>query len=298
MIMDEGMLLSILLQTAYASTPLLLSSTGEILSERAGIVNIGLEGVMLLSGFVGVVVGQETLNPLLGILAGIGTGALVGLIHGMITAYMKGDHTISGLGINLFALGFVPYGIYAVWGVRGYFNPSDQAKVPKVFSVSPIFIASLVLVPLIYYILFKTRFGLSLRACGEDPHSADASGVRVERMQLLASVIGASFSGLAGVFMSLDWLTTITKDLPAGRGFIALAIVNFANWNPLLGLLGSYVFGFSWVAIEWLKISALKQVIPVTLLNTIPYLVTLAVTAGALGRSRPPKYAGVPYKKE
>jgi len=296
--MDSSMVLSILIQTAYASTPLLLSSVGEVLSERAGIVNIGLEGIMLISGFVGVVVGQELLNPLAGVLAAVAAGALIGLLHGFITAYLKGDHVISGLGINLFALGFVPYGIYAVWGVRGYFNPSDQAKVPKIFGVSPIFIASLVIVFLIQYLLFRTKFGLSLRACGEDPHAADASGVRVERMQLLAAVIGSSLSGLAGVFMSLDWLTTITKDLPAGRGFIALAIVNFANWNPLLALLGSYIFGFSWVAIEWLKISALKQIIPVTLLNTIPYIVTLAVTAGVLGRSRPPKYAGVPYKKE
>ena len=296
--MDMSMLINILIQTAYASTPLLLSATGEIFSERAGIVNIGLEGIMLISGFVGVVVGQELLNPFAGVVAAVAVGALIGLLHGFITAYLKGDHVISGLGINLFALGFVPYGIYAVWGVRGYFNPSDQAKVPKIFGVSPIFIASLIIVFAIQYVLFHTKFGLSLRACGEDPHSADASGVRVERTQIIAAVIGSSLSGLAGVFMSLDWLTTITKDLPAGRGFIALAIVNFANWNPLLGLLGSYIFGFSWVAIEWLKISSLKQVIPVTLLNIIPYVVTLAVTAGVLGRSRPPKYAGVPYKKE
>ncbi|MEM3229606.1 MAG: ABC transporter permease, partial [Fervidicoccaceae archaeon] len=240
--MDSSMIANILIQTAYASTPLLLASTGEILSERAGIVNIGLEGIMLLSAFIGVVVGDGLKNPLAGILAAVALGALIGLMHGFITAYLKGDHIVSGLGINLFALGFVPYGIYAVWGVRGYYNPSTQAKVPSVFGVSPIFISSIIIVFLVYYLLFHTRFGLSLRSCGEDPRSADASGIRVERMQLLAAVIGSSLSGLAGVFMSLDWLTTITKDLPAGRGFIALAIVNFANWNPLLGLLGSYLF--------------------------------------------------------
>ncbi len=298
---DLAMILDIIRGTTYAMTPLILAAVGEIFNERAGIVNIGLEGIMLISGFMAVVAAEMTLNPIVGVLAGIAIGAFIGLIHGYITAYLKGDHIISGLGINLFALGAVAFGIEAVWGVRGYHTPPDAAKVPDipVLEISPIFIAMILITIGTHYLLYRTSIGLKVRAVGENPEAADVVGVNVERVQLLATIYGAALTGLAGAFLSIDWLTAITKELPAGRGFIALALVNFANWSPLLALGGGLLFGFFWTLGEWIKnMAAIKAVIPVTLMNTIPYIATLAVVAGLIGKSRPPRYVGRPYKRE
>ena len=299
--LDLTMILDIIRGTTYAMTPLILAAVGEIFNERAGIVNIGLEGIMLISGFMSVVAAEMTLNPIIGVLAGVAIGAFIGLIHGYITAYLKGDHIISGLGINLFALGAVAFGIEAVWGVRGYHTPPDAAKVPDipVLEISPIFIAMILITIGTHYLLYRTSVGLKVRAVGENPEAADVVGVNVERVQLLATIYGAALTGLAGAFLSIDWLTAITKELPAGRGFIALALVNFANWSPLLALGGGLLFGFFWTLGEWIKnMAAIKAVIPVTLMNTIPYIATLAVVAGLIGKSRPPRYVGRPYKRE
>ncbi len=299
--MESSLILDLIRDTTFAMTPLLLAALGELFTERAGIVNIGLEGIMLLSALAAVAVAEAFMNPWMGVLAGVGMGVLIGVIHGYISAYFKGDQIISGLGINLFALGFVAFAIEAIWGVRGYHTPPYEAKVPRIpgLEISPIFIVSIILVIVTYYILYKTSLGLKIRAVGENPEAADVVGVHVERIQLLATVYGAALTGLAGAFLSIDWLAAITKELPAGRGFIALAIVNFSNWNPLLALGGSVLFGFFWVLGEWLKnIGTVKAVVPITLMNTIPYIATLVVTAGIIGKSRPPRHVGKPYKRE
>lgn len=286
--------------TTFSMTPLLLAAIGEIITELAGVVNIGLEGIMLLAGFTAVAA-AEAWGPLAGLLAGVLTGALVGLLHGWISVYLKGDQIISGLGINIFAFGFVAFGIEALWGVRGYYTPPPEAKVPRIpgLGVSPTFIAAIVIAAASYYVLYKTGIGLKIRAVGEKPDAAESVGVHVERVQLAATIAGAALSGLAGAFLSIDWLAAITKELPAGRGFIALAIVNFANWNPLLALAGSGLFGFFWTLGEWVKnIGTIKAIIPIPLLNTIPYVATLVVTAGLIGKSRPPTHIGRPYRRE
>ncbi|MEM4579485.1 MAG: ABC transporter permease [Thermosphaera sp.] len=298
--MDAQMIINILVQTSYAATPLLLASVGEIVGERAGIVNIGLEGIMLISGFVSIVLAYTFQSPFIGVIGGILIGGVIGLLHAIIATYLKGDHVISGIGINLFAAGFVPYGIEAVWGVRGYFTIPASLKVPKIpgTDLSPLFITSIALALITYLVMFKTPYGLMLRACGEEPRAAESAGIRIEMTQTLASIITGLFTGLAGAFLAIDWLSSITKNLPAGRGFIALAIVNFANWNPILGVAGSYLFGFFWVLIGWLKLSPLKEIIPLPLMETFPYIATLAVTAGVIGRARPPRFVGKTYKRE
>jgi ABC-type uncharacterized transport system permease subunit len=297
---DMQSVINILVQTSYAATPLLLAAVGEIIGERAGIVNIGLEGIMLVSGFASIVFAHMFQSPFIGLVAGVLIGGFIGLLHALITAYLKGDHVISGIGINLFASGFVPYGIEAVWGVRGYFTIPASLKVPRIpgTDLSPIFLLSLILAIGSYWFLFKTPYGLILRACGEEPRAAESTGVKIELTQTLASTVTGLFTGLAGAFLAIDWLSSITKNLPAGRGFISLAIVNFANWNPILGIAGSYLFGFFWVLIGWLKLTPLKEVVPLPLMETIPYVATLAVTAGVIGRARPPRFAGRPYRRE
>ncbi|MGC9012492.1 ABC transporter permease [Thermogladius sp.] len=297
--MEWSTLWQLFVQTLNASTPLLLAATGEIIGERAGVANIGLEGIMLISAFTSIYVDSLFANPWLGVLAGVATGLLLGLVHGFVSAYLKGNQIVTGTGVNLFATGFVAYSIIAFFHVAGYYTIDISLTVPKVFGLSPIALSSVVIAVLSYYFLFRTQAGLAIRACGENPEAADSVGVRVELVQTAASAIAGALTGLAGAFLSIDWNAGITKQISAGRGFIALATVNFANWNPILGIAGSFLFGFFWVLGEWMKnIGWLKEIIPVHLFNTIPYVATLVVVAGVIGKSRPPKYVGVPYKRE
>ena len=299
--MDIASIVEIARQTSYAMTPLVLAAVGEIVTEKAGVVNIGLEGIMLLSAFIAVYVAEITGGPWLGVVAGTVLGAFMGVIHGIISNYLKGDQIISGLGINLLALGLVPFGIEAVWKVRGYHTVPPEAKVPPLpyIQVSPIFFLTILITILTYYMLNKTNYGRKIRAVGENPEAADVVGINVEFVQTVATIYGAALAGLAGAFLSIDWLSSITKNLSAGRGFIALALVNFANWNPLLALIGGVLFGAAWTGAEWLKIiPEIKALIPVSLLNTLPYIATLVVVAGFIGVSRPPAHIGRPYKRE
>jgi len=282
-----------------AMTPILLTALGEILAERAGVVNIGLEGIIMLGALFGVMAAEAAHGPLMGLLAGLATGAAIGLLHAWLTAYLKGDHIIPGVGINTLALGLVPFMLIVYWHSAGQHQVPDYARVPKIAGISPVTILAIALAPAMWYILFRTSWGLAVRSVGENPEAADTVGIRVERAQAIATVIGASLAGLAGAYMSLDWLATITKEIAAGRGFIALALVVFSNWDPLRALGGAALFGFFDVLREWVKIMpSVKAVIPDTLLNTIPYIVTLAAVAGVLGRVRPPRHVGIPYKRE
>jgi len=300
-VLDLTLLLDVVLKSTWALMPILLAALGEIFSERSGVVNIGLEGIMLLSALAAVAVADYFLNPWAGVLAGVGMGLLIGVVHGVISVYLKGDQVISGIGVNLFAYGFVAYAIEVIWHVRGYYTPRYEAKMPRlpVIGVSPLFILSIALAIVMYFILYKTDYGLKVRAVGENPEAADVVGIHVERTQFISTLVGAALAGLGGTVLSIDWLAAITKELPAGRGFIALAIVNFANWNPTYALGGSFVFGFLWTLSEYLKnLEVAKALIPIPLINTIPYIATLAITAGLIGRARPPRHVGKPYKKE
>ena len=282
-----------------AMTPILLTALGEILAERAGVVNIGLEGIIMLGALFSVIAAEAAHNPWAGVLAGVAVGAGLGLLHAVLTAYLKGDHIIPGVGVNMLALGLVPYMIIVHWHQYGQHQVPLYAKVPDIHGLSPITLLAFTLAPAMWYFLFRTSRGLAARSVGENPEAADTVGIRVERVQALAVVAGASLAGLAGAFMSLDWLATVTKEIAAGRGFIALALVVFSNWNPLIALGGAALFGFFDTLREWIKtIPAVKAVIPTPLLNTIPYIVTLAAVAGVLGRVTPPKHVGIPYKRE
>lgn len=299
--LDLEVIVGMIIQSTWALMPILLAALGEIFAERSGVVNIGLEGIMLLSAFVAVVAADHSLNPWVGVISAVAMGAFIGSIHGLITVYFKGNHIISGIGMNLFALGFVAYGIEVVWRVRGYYTPRYEAKVPRlpIIGVSPLFIVALLITVLMFILLYKTDYGLRVRACGENPEAADVVGIPVEKTQLIATIIGSALTGLAGAVLSIDWLAAITKELPAGRGFIALALVNFANWNPLYALGGSFMFGFLWTLSEYLKnIEVVKAIIPIPLLNIIPYVATLSVVAGFVGRSRPPANVGKSYQRE
>ena len=296
------LLMTLLAITFQTMVPITLAAIGEVFSERAGVVNIGLEGLMVISAFIAVVGVKVTGEPWLGVASGVGAGALVGLIHGLISIYLRGDQVISGVGINLFGLGLVGFGMMALWGAR-FFQLPPALQMPNLPApwgrVSPIFILMLASAAFTWWLLFRTTLGLRLRALGENPAAADVAGVPVERLRLGAVIYGGALGGLAGAFLSLDWTHTITETLPAGRGFIALANVVFSKLNPLLTLLGGFIFGFFDALGFWISnVPLVNKFVPYQFVRMIPYIATLLVLTGVIGRARFPSALGQPYRRE
>jgi general nucleoside transport system permease protein len=285
--------------------PIALTAIGEIFGEKAGVVNIGLEGIILTGAWSAVYFSWLAQNAFAGILGGILTGCLFGALHGYVSIWLKGDQIISGVGINIFAIGFVPFAIQGVWGVQGQFSKCESCGVPEIATPwSPLsyFVPVTIGVALLFwFILNRTRFGSITKATGENPEAADVVGINVERVRFLAVLIGSILAGLSGAFLSIDYTGGITKDISAGRGFIALATVVFSGWNPLLGLAGGALFGFAQEGSSFATtFPEIGHIFPYGdyIFRTIPYVVTLIVVATAIGRSRFPKALGVPYRRE
>lgn len=280
-------------------TPLILAAVGEIITEKAGVVNIGIEGTMLFSAFLATWVTFFTENPILGVLTGIMLGGLLGLIHGVISTYLRGDQIIAGIGLNILAYGATAVGLISVWGNFG--SSPFVVKVPKIIIhnryISPITLSSLPIAVIFWWILHKTTIGLKIRACGENPHAAEAMGVNIWLVRLGSTIIGGFMNGLAGAYISVDLVGQFSRGITAGRGFIALANVVFSNWNPILSILGGFVFGFFDALAAYLDI--MVQDITLTyIFKIIPYVSTLTVVAVFIGKSRPPADLGKPYFKE
>ncbi|MEZ0319341.1 MAG: ABC transporter permease [Pyrobaculum sp.] len=290
----------LLLQALFASVPILLASIGEILTERSGVVNIGLEGIMLLGAlaaplFVDFLHSRASLPdwawPLVGLLAAVAVGALVGAVHAYVATYLAGDQIISGVAINLFGAGAVAYGIQAYWGVAGYKPVPEWAKAEPWTLV--LFALSTAL--FMWYVLKKSRLGVVIRACGEDPEAAFNMGIDVNKVRFYATVAGSSLTALAGAYLSLAYLSVVTKELSAGRGFIALANVVFSNWNPLLAVVGAYLFGFFDALSYWLQTLGVARY---EVTRMIPYVATLLIVAGVVGRAKPPRALGKTFRRE
>ncbi|MCD6488395.1 MAG: ABC transporter permease [Desulfurococcales archaeon] len=298
-------ILFILTNTLIYMVPILLAAVGEIITERAGIVNIGLEGIFILSSFSATVVAFSTGNPYLGFLVGILVGSLSGMLHGVISVYLRGDQIIAGVGYNSFAYGISVMGLITLW--KQYGASPTVPTIPVItiaekYSISPITPLAIVIAIAAWYWLFKTTSGLKLRACGEDPRSAESMGVNVFRTRFYATILGATLTGIGGAYLSVGWIGQFTRYISAGRGFIALANVAFSNWNPLLAIIGGMVFGFFDVLAIYLQIKAQTVLaIPAAysyLFKTIPYIGTLAVVSIFIKRARIPKALGKPYIKE
>ncbi len=304
---DFGSLGAISVISLNFMVPIALTAIGEIFAEKAGVVNIGLEGIMLVGAFFAILVAWNTGNPYMGLLGGVATGLGFGALHAVISVWLKGDQIISGVGLNLFAIGFVPFATFAIWNVSGVFPPVSFsfgriAEISTPWAPLSYFVPISVGVSILFwYLLKRTRWGYQVRATGENPEAADAVGIDVEKTRIIAVLIGSALAGLAGAYLSIDVVGQVTKDISAGRGFIALATVVFAGWNPLVGLVGALVFGYSQGAATWFAgVPALRDVIPHAdyLLSAIPYIATLVVVAIAIGRRNAPKALGVAYKRE
>jgi ABC-type uncharacterized transport system permease subunit len=290
------------------ATPLIFGAMGGILSERSGVINIGLEGMMLIGAFFGIF-GSDLLGSwFLGVVVGVAAGALIGLVHAFVSIQLRADQVVSGTGINFLAIGITGYIFIFHYGDQG--TPSDISRAPNVTlplvedipfigeaigRMNVLTWAALLLVPILSVYLFRTRGGLRLRSVGEKPRAADSLGLPVLRTRYLAVTASGALAALGGVFLSIGLLGSFNEQMTAGRGFIALAAVIFGSWRPFGALAGACLFGFS---------TALAQRLPAfsestaVLFQALPYVLTLVVVAGVIGRSRPPAAIGVPYVKE
>ncbi len=302
-------IVNLLSNTFLSMTPLLLAAVGEIIAEKSGVVNIGLEGIFLLSALTSTVTTFYTGDPLIGLLVGLGVGLLSGLLHGVISVYLRGDQIIAGVGFNSFAYGLSILSLIFLWG--------DYSSSPKVAKINPwsiraagtnlvipqILVLALAIAVATWWVLERTGLGLKVKACGEDPRSAEAMGVNVNRMRLYATIVGAGLAGLGGAYLSIGWLGSFTRTISAGRGFIALADVAFANWNPLLAILGAFVFGFAdasgtYLPIMLQRMTGAQFTAETYLFLTLPYITTLAVVAAIMKKVKMPRALGKPYIKE
>ncbi|MEM4025562.1 MAG: ABC transporter permease [Sulfolobales archaeon] len=296
--------------TLISMTPILLASVGEILTERSGIVNIGIEGIFLLSSFTAILVSFKTGNPYLGLLVGFIVGFSSGALHAFLSLYLKSDQIIIGVGFNMLAYGLGVFGLISVWNAHGA-SPTLMNKTYTItlslegytMIIQPIAFIAIGIAVLIWWILYRTSIGIMIRACGEDPRSAEISGVNIYLIRILATAVGGGLAGLGGAFLSVSWIGQYTRNIAAGRGFIALANVAFSNWNPLLAIAGAMLFSFFDVLSTYIpiKLAALYGQIFIAqekLFLILPYLSTLVVVILIARKIRMPRVLGQPYVKE
>ncbi len=294
------MILALIGFTLRAMVPITLTAVGEIIGETAGLFNIGLEGILLVSAFAGAF-GAPIVGPIGGLAIGMGVGALVGLLFAIVSTYWKGTQMVAGIGINLLAIGLVEFGMIRFSSNAGAFSIPSEFQLTRLNTpfglLSPVIFIAIALPFIIYWFLRRTRAGLILKAVGESPEAADVAGINVNRVRLVASSVGGALAGLGGAYMSVAWFGFVTKGMSAGRGFIALATVVFSGLNPILALVGGALFGFFRSLGLWVD-TIPGFPIPAELLRMLPYIVTLLVVSGVIGRVRFPKALGKPYKRE
>lgn len=288
--------------------PILYAALGEIFVERSGVLNIGIEGMMLMGGFAGWYGTYLTGNPWVGSLIGVGVAGLTGLILAYLCVSRGVDQIICGLALNIFCLGVTSLAYNRV--VHALREPpkirsfetlpipylSDIPYLGRILfqHVSLVYLA-LLLVPLTALLLGRTTWGLKIRAVGEHPRAADTAGVNVHLCRYLCTVGGALLAGLGGVALSVGQLSVFVENMTAGRGFIALAVVIFGKWNPYQVLGASFLFAF--IDALQLRLQALGFKIPFQFLLMLPYLFTIVVLAGVVGKAAYPASTGIPYLK-
>lgn len=283
-------ILSLLKQTIVVAPPILITAVGACLSELSGVVNIGLEGMMLSGAFAAALVNIYSGNPYLGIIAGILVGGLISLIHAYISISLKGDQIISGVAINIFALAITNYLIKIIFHVAG---STPSAKHAASQSLVLFIIYSLAI--LTYFLVYKTVFGLRLRAVGEHPLAVDTVGLSVYKYRYYGVVLSGMYAGLGGAYMTTVVLQQFINNMTAGRGFIAMAAMIFGRWNPLGAMASSFLFAFGQSVADFSK--AYGIAIPQQFLSMTPYILTILALIWFGKKSSGPKASGKPYEK-
>ncbi len=293
--------------TMRLTAPLLFAATGELFAERAGVLNIGLEGMMLIGAWAAFMVANGTGSGWVGVLGAIAAGMFLGLIVAYLSVSRGANQMITGIVINIFALGFTSFVYRETFSVNLPSVDAFQrveipllADIPHVgdifFDQTLLVYLAFLLIPVMGYVLYRTQFGITVRAAGELPQSVDTAGVSVLRVRYLAMIVGGGFAGLAGAALSIGQLSQYADGLTAGRGFIALAIVLLGRWDPLKVLLATLLFAFADALQLRLQVESIG--IPQQVLQMWPYILAIIIMTGFLGRARPPAQLAVPYRKE
>jgi general nucleoside transport system permease protein len=288
------------------ATPLTFAALGGVTSERSGVVNIGLEGMMLTGAFFGAWGADVTSSWLGGIVIGLVAGAVMGLLHAVFSVSLRADQIVSGTAINFLAIGITGFLFIKIYGTEG--TPDNLPEIPDVHlpigwipflgegleQLNLLIWVGLIAVALLSIFLFRTPQGLRMRSVGENPLAADTAGISPIRVRYYAVIASGAFAALGGAFLSIGFVHSFSQNMTAGKGFIALAAVIFGKWKPGGALAAALLFGFS---------SALAQRLPVfsptgaVLFQALPYVLTLIAVAGLVGRSRPPAADGIPYER-
>ena len=316
-------LVLVLDSTLRLSAPLILAALAGLFSERSGIIDIGLEGKMLGAAFAAAAAAATTGSPWVGLTAGIGTSVLLALVHGYACITHRGNQVVSGLALNILASGLTAV-LGVAWFARGGRTPQlpGEARflplewpgaallgdVPGVGVVygellsghNLIVYLAFLAVPGAAWVLYRTRFGLRLRAAGENPQAVDTAGISVSGLRYRALLGTGVVCGVAGTYLSLAQSAGFVNDMTAGKGYIALAALIFGKWRPVPAMLACLLFGFLDAVAIRLQGVALPGIgeVPVQLVQALPYVLTVALLAGFIGRAMPPKALGLPYVKE
>ena len=300
----------ILAAAVRSGTPILYATLGEVLTEKAGILNLGLEGIMLMGAYSGFVVSLTSGNPWLGLAVAFFVGCLMGLIHAFLCVSLNGNQVVSGLALTMFGTGLSSllgrkYVGATIQGLRSWNIPvlSDIPVIGQViFSQDALVYISFILVAVMYFFLNSTRPGLNLRAVGDNPHAADAMGLPVVKIRYLYTAIGAGIVAIGGAYMSIVYNKFWVEMMTAGRGWIAVAMVIFAIWNPIQAAVGAYLFGG--IEAFQLRLQAAGTAIPMAVLLALPYVTTLfvliiiSIRKGSGVITGAPASLGVPFYRE
>lgn len=287
------------------ATPLIYAAVGELFTERAGVLNIGLEGIMLFGAFVGFAVGTATGSPVVGVLAAIAIGIIVGLLFAVFTVTVKANQIVVGAALNMIGLGLTGFAYRTMFDVsmRGVktFPPLEiplLSQIPVLgdilFKQSILVYLTLPLIPLAAFLLYRTGFGLAARAVGEHPRAADTVGISVPGIRYAACAIGGALAGLGGAFLTLSHTNLFVEGMVAGRGFIALAVVVFGRWKPW-GVFGASLLFGVFYGLQLHLQAMTRLIIPYQFWQALPYLATLIVLVSLRGRTGAPRALGVPY---
>lgn len=281
----------IALQILRIAIPYLLTSIGATFSERGGVINLALEGMILIGAF-GATVGQFLSGSVwIGMLLAISLGFLVALIHAFVSVTLKANQILSGVALNILVVGVTQFFLSFI-----FHSSSNSERIEGFGDISiltnPIFLFTVILVPISHVLLFKTSFGLRLRATGESAETVDALGISPQKMRYNGVLISGVLAALAGAYLAYEQ-HSFTDGMSAGRGYISLAAMIIGKWNPVGATLASLLFAGA----ETLELNLQSGAIPSQLIQALPYLVTLLVLVGFIGKSEPPKEVGKPYEK-
>ena len=285
-------LLALLASAIRLAVPYTLAGLGGTYSERSGVVNIGLEGMMLTGAFTAVAAANLSGSPWLGLLAAILVGILLGFIHAVVCVSLKSNQIISGVAINIFASGAT---VFFSWLLFNLTQIQVEKKLVVPFTAIPPILPLTVLIVIVsHFIIFRTTFGLRLRSVGEHPKAADTLGISVYKMRYLGVMISGGLGGLAGAFLSLEHAHYFVKGMSGGKGFIGMAAMIFGKWTPFGTAAAGLLFGLG----EAISLRVSSVGIPSQFIDMIPYILTMFVLAGVVGRATAPAADGIPYDKE